>query len=268
MSVGYDYTKSPVDIGRLNQEILDEPTITTGLDFSHFDSPDELTVVFTSALSGAEKIALDAVVASHGGDLIPWPAELPTLGAIPEGQLVISDGELSTYWGYDKFTNLADTPSEYDNGKYAMSTISGVVWDDIYATVSGLSIFGSQFCYTYDDLTYSTTSTDFVHKLFLTASGVPTGIYRVGWTYEWAYSSSSAEFICLVKHNDVNVVSHTQTRPAPADITQFNRAGGFKYLDLTAGDHHFDLYYASSSYGKTAVIRQITFEFWRVGECQ
>ena len=50
-----------------------------------------------------------------------------------------TQGEVETIWGVTlatdtelaalKFTDLADTPATYDNGKYAKSTAGGVVWD-------------------------------------------------------------------------------------------------------------------------------------------
>ena len=37
--------------------------------------------------------------------------------------------EIDTKFAALKFTDLADTPDAYDNGKYAKSTADGVVWD-------------------------------------------------------------------------------------------------------------------------------------------
>lgn len=112
MTVTYNYTKSPVDVGKLNEEIL-ESSIVTALEASSFDEPDSLSIDFVSALSGGEETILNAVVGAHGGDPIPWPADLPTFGAVPSGALIISNGIDTTYWGYDSFTNLSDTPTTY-----------------------------------------------------------------------------------------------------------------------------------------------------------
>jgi len=43
-----------------------------------------------------------------------------------------------------KFTDLADTPATYDNGKYAKSTVDGVVWDDPPGGYTNLTSFVDQ----------------------------------------------------------------------------------------------------------------------------
>jgi len=130
VTVTYNYNKSPVDVGKLNEEIL-ESSIVTALEASNFNEPDSLSIDFVSALSGGEQTILNAVVGTHGGVPIPWPADLPTFGAVPSGALIISNGFDSTYWGYDSLINLSDGPDGYYEGAYLKSTASGTEWDTI-----------------------------------------------------------------------------------------------------------------------------------------
>jgi len=137
VTVTYNYTKSPVDVGKLNVEIL-ESSIVTALESSSFNEPDSLSIDFVSALSGGEQTILNAVVGAHGGVPIPWPADLPTFGAVPSGALIISNGVDSTYWGYDSLINLSDGPGGYYKGWYLKSTASGTEWATIPDTFLAL----------------------------------------------------------------------------------------------------------------------------------
>lgn len=141
MAVEYVFTKSPVDIGRLNEEIA-EAGISTPLVFSTWNEPDQLYITFDSALSSGDHTIVAAVVSTHGGEAIPWPADLPTFGAVPRDQIVLSNGEESTYWGNDNFLNLSDTPTTYSGASrmplIGNSSETGVVFDLIPETaISG-----------------------------------------------------------------------------------------------------------------------------------
>lgn len=155
--------------------------------------------------------------------------------------------------------DLTNTPDNYDDGKYLTSTTSGTKW---MAHPGG--VFGALADYVYDETTNSTTSTNFVNKLTLTTSGISTGTYRIGWSYERSAASASDDFLCRVQLNDTTELNNTRTRIAPSNIAYFFDAGGFVYIDLTAGDYHVDLDFCSSKNGKAVAIRRVSIEIWRV----
>jgi hypothetical protein len=161
------------------------------------------------------------------------------------------------------FIHQNDTPSSYDNGKYARSTASGVEWVDESVVTSG-TLFGKEYYTVCSDAAIYTTNTSYQEKVKLNMYNISSGIYRIGWCYEWAYSSSSSEFVCKIELDDTTVLSETETRPAPADITSFRLTSGFSCVNLSAGDHYVDIDFKSGSSGKTAAIRSTRIEFWRV----
>ena len=157
------------------------------------------------------------------------------------------------------FLNIVGVPSNYIDGKYLRSTVSGTVWDSI----SEYAI--SEVFYTSDDLSSSTSNTELTKKVRLNIENTTSsGNYRIGWCYEWAYSSSSSEFVCRVQLDDVVDLSYIKARPAPSDIDCFRSSSGFCYTTLSSGNHYIDIDWCSSSYGKYAVIRKARIDAWRL----
>lgn len=74
----YDYTKSPVEPTRLEQEI-DASSIVTALDHITTVGSD-LAIFFKAALSGDDKATLDSIVSAHTGAPLSYPT-LVTLNA-------------------------------------------------------------------------------------------------------------------------------------------------------------------------------------------
>ncbi|MEE8575789.1 MAG: hypothetical protein V3T31_00910 [candidate division Zixibacteria bacterium] len=66
MATEFNFTKTPVNVAVLRQEIIDDVTITTSQAYILHDDPD-LKIVFTTDLSGAEVTALNSVVSAHSG---------------------------------------------------------------------------------------------------------------------------------------------------------------------------------------------------------
>lgn len=122
----YDYTKSPVEPTRLEQEI-DASSIVTALD--HITTVDSaLSIFFKAALSDADKAALDAIVAAHTGTPISYPT-LVTLNAPEDSDNapIFRPKTTKTGWHFEprsldwwtsKFKSLY-------NRKYDTATVSG-----------------------------------------------------------------------------------------------------------------------------------------------
>ena len=113
----------------------------------------------------------------------------------------------------------------------------------------------------------STTSTVFQQKLSLLipASTIPTGSYRLAWSYEWQCQSNSIDFIGRVQQNNTVDLMYHQEEPKDASPNQWMTSSGFCYLNLTGGlEYFFDLDYCVSTSGNvSAGIRKATLEFWR-----
>lgn len=98
----YTYTKSPVDLDRLTQEITSSAAITIALDHLQLDGTEALSIIFKAELPTADKDALDALVAAHTGE--PLPPEHSTVGLDipmnPEGKPIFVRSMTETNWHY------------------------------------------------------------------------------------------------------------------------------------------------------------------------
>jgi len=138
------FTKSPVDVGKLNEEIV-AAGVTTPIVFSTWNGPDQLYITFDSALSSGDHTIVTAVVSVHGGEAIPWPADLPTFGTVPKDQIVLSNGMDSTYWGNDNFLNLSDTPTTYSGYAGYPAVVNYEETDVVFGLIPETSISGTYF---------------------------------------------------------------------------------------------------------------------------
>jgi hypothetical protein len=107
----------------------------------------------------------------------------------------------------------------------------------------------------------TTSSTTFQNKLSLSANlaTVATGTtpepYRILWTYEYGYSSSSNEFEGRLEIDNKDTVHYIVDRPIATATGTFSIASGFIDALLSSGTHTFDIDFRSSAVGKTARIR-------------
>lgn len=108
-----------------------------------------------------------------------------------------------------------------------------------------------------------TTSDQYQQKLSLVLTGLVGGTYRIGWYYEWQYNSIARDFRARVQVDDASTLMEHEQEPKDSGSDQFYPVSGFKYETLTAGDHHVDLDWCSSSLGDTATIRRARLEVWR-----
>lgn len=106
-----------------------------------------------------------------------------------------------------------------------------------------------------------TTSVTYVLYRSFTTSSVPAGTYRIGWTYQWAGSStaSSVDIEVRLDGNPIDLVIIT-----PRSNTDRNSSGGFYYVTTgTTATHTISIYVKSGSSGKTSTLYQSDLEFWR-----
>lgn len=230
MPTKYEYIKSPVDIGRLSSEVVDESGITTTLRYCNFNGPNSLEMYFDSDISGGEQTLLDAIVASHHGESLPEPAVLPT-GDLPEDMIPVSDGQGITTW---------------INTSELMYTVLGS--NEYEASAEDKS---------------TTTSTSMQQKVRLELTDLLAGKYRVDWCYEWAYSNGNFQFMSRLWIGD-DTHMEQEVRPVIGDINHYECSSGFVYVNLTSGNHNIGLDYCSSKSGKTAYIKRARVSARRV----
>lgn len=139
--------------------------------------------------------------------------------------------------------------------------------DSIDPTASGSVgniLFGDFYVFELENAESSTTSTTYVQKLRLTTDTVPSGVYRVGWHFEWRISKSNEQFYYRVQLDDTTVLSENFKSPV-VDVNEWQSVNNFYYLPaLSSGIHYLDIDYRSSSTGSTAYIKEARMEFWRV----
>ena len=121
-----------------------------------------------------------------------------------------------------------------------------------------------QFHYAADNTESATNSIDWVEKLRLTASGLPLGNYRIGWTFQWRHSKSNTEFSAQIQVDDTDDIFLYQASPY-VDTLYWQPVTGFYYYDvLASGTHYINMDFRSSSVGSTSYIKETKMEFWRI----
>jgi hypothetical protein len=129
-------------------------------------------------------------------------------------------------------------------------------------STNNVIIFGTEFQQVESLADSSTTSTAFQTKLTLTTVSIPAGTYRIGWSYDWRYSTTVANFQARIVENGTVRFLHVQ-EPQDGAITQRQPASGFLYLILPSGVNTIEIQYSSAG-GLTATIRNARLELWRV----
>lgn len=155
-----------------------------------------------------------------------------------------------------------------DVGKFARQLDNNSIWMLISTTPDWIdissgsgNIFGSNFQQESSDGESSTTSSTFQQKLRLTTSELPSGVYRIGFYYEWQKSGLS-DFLSRVQVNDTTNISEGFEEAVDAGSDQWFVRGGFGYYS-GSGVLNIDLDYAASG-GDTSYIRRARLEIWRI----
>jgi hypothetical protein len=179
--------------------------------------------------------------------------------------------------GLDSDDHLQYVPRDGSRGFY--STVSGVSATEPYhlmtrqdmldylggfdPTVSGgVSASLTNFEYIVDLTVSQTTSTNYVTKLSMTVSGVPTGNYRIGWSFEWRQSKTNSEFWARVRDDTETLWEYTAS--PYVDVAFHFIVTNFYYTTLESGTHTFDLDYKTENASVVSYIRSAKFEFWRI----
>jgi len=122
-------------------------------------------------------------------------------------------------------------------------------------------VFGSNAQEGSSDAESSTTSGTFQQKLRITTGSLPSGKYRIGWSYEW-HKSGLTDFVSQVQVNDTTtIMSGYEEAPDAGSDQWFPRSGFYYYTG--SGVLNIDLDYHDGG-ADTAYIRRARLEIWRV----
>ena len=159
---------------------------------------------------------------------------------------------------------LIQAPTEKDDGKrivYRSDSDSFVLEHSGYG--GGGTSFPFSYFYRINDLKTSKTTNykAWSTKLILYVD-VPSGKFRIGWSYQWALCHSSRWFESRIVVDGDEII-YKQTRPK--HYNDLNLDSGFRYIELEEGTHTILLQY-KPSYKTTASIWNCELEFWKIGE--
>jgi hypothetical protein len=106
-----------------------------------------------------------------------------------------------------------------------------------------------------------TTPTGWTEKLSMTTSSLPTGLYRVGYTYSWWTDVKEKEMEVRVQLDDAALLA-LQSMSNPGGVGTLGvLSGGFAYANL-GGVHTIDIDFGAPG-GDTVNIRQARIELWK-----
>ena len=153
------------------------------------------------------------------------------------------------------------------------NTESGVTADNVQKALDGLfssvsaDIFGDEYQLMEVIPTASTSDTDFVEVASMITTDLPSGIYRIGWYYEWSGDNPAKEIDVRIQVNNsatTNDIHNNLQEPKDNDITHRQPISGFSPAMSLAGIHIIDLDFRSTSNSATVYIRNVRIELWRV----
>ena len=147
-----------------------------------------------------------------------------------------------------------DTVSVSDQGNgIARITIGGTVFGTGYSDAESLG-------------ESSTGSTSWQNKLQMIVNGMAAGRYIVNWSFEWTQSSNGEEFLSQVQIDNITTILNQSSRTPYYGAGSFGSfaypVSGFGVVNLTSGNHTFDIDYRAS--GGTSYIRNVRLSVWRV----
>ncbi len=133
--------------------------------------------------------------------------------------------------------------------------------DGTWAAPSSTPIFGSEFQQAVSEAASNTTSTSYVQKLRMTTPSLPSGTYRIGWSYEWRGSSAADDCEYRVSLS-AGATIFSAVNIEPKDPTNYAAISGFIF-HTGSGVLNIDIDYASEN-GDATYIRRARLEIWRV----
>lgn len=146
-----------------------------------------------------------------------------------------------------------------NNVVHTISSGSIVIIED-WAAIQQLP----EYRYVVDDSESQTTNTAFQEKINLLINDVPSGTYRIKWSYESVYNQANSDFIARIQVDDGTDIMYHQQEPEASVIGQSIPSSGFTCIPLSSGSHTIDLDYKAQVDHGSACIKRARLEFWRI----
>ena len=109
----------------------------------------------------------------------------------------------------------------------------------------------------------STSSSTWIEKLTITTGSLPSGKYRIGWSFEWRNSYEEGGLLARVMVDDSTQLLDHRGHPGRDGESGWFNAGGFAYLSSFSGVHDIDFDFSQTGDG-TGYVRNVRLEIWRV----
>lgn len=164
---------------------------------------------------------------------------------------------------------------------YLHDHIKGVYVDDVYPSDENILVYSSdsdmwipsdfglgvgEYHFDGDEAELATNSTSWINRLTLTASGVDSGEYRLGWYYEYRLNKAGKTLYVRIALNDDHVNLMHDVSLSMIQTTNYVSSAGFYHETLSSGTYHIDVDWkiSSATGGTVAYLRRVRLEFWRV----
>lgn len=122
------------------------------------------------------------------------------------------------------------------------------------------NIFGTYYYYAENLSLQNTNNNNYTNALSLTTGTVPSGVYRIGWSYEWG-GNTGRDFEARVQ---VDGSTTMEVNMEAKDNSNFFGVAGFSNQTFgSSGTHVINFDFAGES-GTTVRIRNLRLEFWKV----
>lgn len=159
--------------------------------------------------------------------------------------------------------SIASTWIDVTNDKVYIcvdSSVGAAQWKDVSSS-AGSTIFGSEFQYITSITESATTNTAWQQKVRMTTTTLPSGTYRIGWSFSWGADSRSYDFKSQIQLNDTSTIMSMNEELKDPD--SYVQTGGYYYSTLS-GVNTIDLDWSTENSSMTARLKDVHLELWRV----
>lgn len=253
-TISTDTLNGAVAPAKLTDEIRSEETILIALQsVISIESTDTLTIEFRGDLTAENETTLDALVAAHDGN--------PGLNDPERFALVDGDGNFIDSTEENGVRRLAFEFQDAITGPQGPQGDQGPQGPQ--GDPGPVSTFGTEYTLV-ESLAQSTTnSTTFQTKATMSLISLPSGTYRLNWSYGWSHGANNTDFEAQILIDGSQEMLHIQ-EPQDSGVDQQHRESGFIANLAFNGNHTILLQWRTDDSDDTAFIRDARLELWRI----